>query len=131
MIFVDSSVWVDYFNGTITPETNYLDDALTHQIILTGDLILTEVLQGFREQKDYDTAKRLLLKLPVRQMLDIDIAIKSADNYRELRRRGITIRKTIDCLIATFCIEHQFSLLHNDNDFEPFEFYLSLPVIHP
>jgi len=67
----------------ITPETNYLDDALTHQLILTGDLILTEVLQGFREQKDYDTAKRLLLKLPVHRMLDIDIAIKSADNYRE------------------------------------------------
>jgi len=83
MIFVDSSVWVDYFNGIITPETNYLDDALTHQLILTGDLILTEVLQGFREQKDYDTAKRLLLKLPVHRMLDIDIAIKSADNYRE------------------------------------------------
>ncbi len=130
MIFVDSSVWVDYFNGIITPETNYLDDALTHQLILTGDLILTEVLQGFREQKDYDTAKRLLLKLPVHRMLDIDIAIKSADNYRELRRKGVTIRKTIDCLIATFCIEQQFPLLHNDNDFEPFERYLSLPVIH-
>ncbi len=131
MIFVDSSVWIDYFNGVISPETNYLDVALASQFVLSGDLILAEVLQGFRTQKDYDDAKRLLLNLRPYRLVSVSLAVKSAENYRELRAKGITIRKTTDCLIATFCIEKNLALLHSDKDFEPFEKHLSLVVVHP
>ncbi len=127
-IFVDSSVWIDYFNGSPTPQADALDAALRHEQVLMGDLILTEVLQGFRHQRDYDVAKRLLLALPFYTMLDRDIAVQSADHYRFLRLQGITVRKTIDCLIATFCIHHNLPLLHADNDFEPFVEYFNLNI---
>jgi len=129
MWIVDSSVWIDYFNGKITHETNLLHTALGYRPIGIGDIILLEVLQGFRHQRDFNAARQALLRFPVFTMGGVDIAIKSAENYRFLRRKGITVRKTIDCLIATFVIEHDFWLLHSDRDFEPFERYLGLKVV--
>jgi predicted nucleic acid-binding protein len=126
MIIVDSSVWIDYFNGTETPETNKLDKLLGVEAIAIGDLILTEVLQGFRSDTEYQTAKELLTSLTIFEMLGLEIALKSVDNYRFLRKRGITIRKTADVIIATFCIENQSSLLFSDKDFLPFVHHLGL-----
>ncbi|MBI2802038.1 MAG: PIN domain nuclease [Gammaproteobacteria bacterium] len=120
MILVDSSVWVDYFNGTASSETDFLDAALGAEPIAIGDLILVEVLQGFRSNSDYDTAKALLLNLTCFDLLGTKIAIKAAYNYRTLRRRGVTVRKTVDCIIATFCIERNIPLLYTDRDFNPF-----------
>ena len=128
MIFVDSSVWIAYFNGNVTPETTRLDDLLGQEPIGLGDLILAEVLQGFRLDKDYRTAEKLLTSLSIFQLLGKEMAIKSANNYRTLRKQGITIRKTADVIIATFCIEHDLSLLHADKDFLPFVTHLDL---HP
>lgn len=130
-LLVDSSVWIDYFNGVITQETDYLHRALGQEMIFTGDLMLAEVLQGFRLQKDFDRARTALLKFRVVEMVGVDTAVKSAQNYRFLRAKGITIRKTIDCLIATFCIENNLALLHADRDFDPFEQHLNLQVRHP
>ncbi len=130
MWLIDSSVWIDYFNGTQTPQTNRLDSALGVRPLAVGDIILTEVLQGFRHRKDFELAKSALLTLDVFQLGGVDLAIKSAENFRTLRRRGITVRKTIDCLIATFAIENNFPLLHTDRDFDPFEKYLGLTVVH-
>lgn len=126
MIIVDSSVWIDYFNGAETPETNKLDVLLGVEQIAIGDLILTEVLQGFRSDEGYQTAKELLTSLQIFEMLGLNIAIKSVDNYRFLRKRGITIRKTTDVIIATFCIENQNPLLFSDKDFIPFVNHLGL-----
>ena len=130
MIVVDSSVWIDYFNGKITAQTNLLDGLLDAELIVIGDLILTEVLQGFHHDKDYRQAKKLFGSLVFVEMLGKDIAIKSADNYRFLRKKGITVRKTIDVIIGTFCIETESSLLHCDRDFDPLEKHLKLTVIH-
>lgn len=129
MIIVDSSVWIAYFNGVSIPQTDRLDTLLGHEELALGDIILTEVLQGFRFDKDYQTAKRLLTALPVYELLGSDIAIKSADNFRTLRRKGITVRKTVDVIIATFCIENDFSLLHADKDFDAFEQHLNLKAL--
>ena len=129
MIFVDSSVWIDYFNGKITEQTNLLDSLLGREPIVVGDLILTEVLQGFREDKDFERAKRLFECLVFRPMLGKELAIKSAENYRCLRSKGITIAKTIDVMIATFCIENNLPLLHSDKDFEPMAKYLGLEAL--
>lgn len=131
MMLVDSSVWIDYFNGTITPQTDYLDSILGVEEIVVGDLILAEVLQGFRLDKDYRAAHKALCAFPIVNLVGQQIALKSVENYRALRKQGITIRKTIDCLIATFCIEHAMDLLHADSDFEPFEQRLHLNVVHP
>jgi hypothetical protein len=129
MILVDSSVWIDYFNGKTTPKTDWLDSALGNQPILIGDIILTEVLQGFRNDEDFKTAKSLLLDFPVMGMLGQELAIISALNYRRLRKRGVTIRKTIDVIIGSFCIYNNFSLLHDDRDFGPLEKYLNLKAV--
>lgn len=126
MILVDSSVWVDYFNGVRSRETDFLDSTLGVEPVAIGDLILTEVLQGFRSDSDYQTAKSLLLGLTVFELLGQDLAIKAADNYRALRRRGVTVRKTADCIIATFSIERGIPLLYIDRDFEPFAKSLGL-----
>lgn len=126
MIFVDSSVWIDYFNGRVSAETDFLDNLLGKEPIGTGDLILIEVLQGFKHDTDYNTAKELLTSLKVFTLGGQEVAIKSADNFRLLRKRGITVRKTIDVLIATFCIERELALLHSDKDFKPFHEYLKL-----
>ncbi len=129
MIIVDSSVWIGYFNGETTPETETLDRLLGRAPIALGDLILTEVLQGFRHDRDYRTARDLLTTLETFSLVSQEIAIKSAENYRYLRRLGISIRKTIDTIIATFCIENGFTLLHADKDFEPFATHLDLRVM--
>ena len=129
MIIVDSSVWIDYFNGRDTPETDKLDRLLGEELLGIGDLILTEVLQGFRADKDYRTAKQVLTSLTVFNILDLEIAIKSAENFRTLRKQGITIRKTNDVIIATFCIKNNHSLLFSDKDFLPFMNYLRLNAV--
>lgn len=131
MMLIDSSVWIDYFNGTITPQTNHLDKILGVEEIVIGDLILAEVLQGFRLDKDDNAAKEAMYTFPILHLVGKDMALKSADNYRFLRKRGVTIRKTLDCLIATFCIEHTLDILHADSDFDPFEQHLHLNVVHP
>lgn len=130
MILVDTTVWVDYFNNRRTLQTDYLDFLLTRQPILIGDLILGETLQGFRIDTDFDAARHALLRLPQVQILNTEIAVQSARNYRALRKIGITIPKTIDCFIATYCIESGHDLLHNDHDFDPFEQHLGLKVVH-
>ncbi len=126
MILVDSSVWIGYFNGLDTPETDHLDGLLGKEPVGLGDLILTEVLQGFRHDKDYEMAKGLLASLTVFELLGRDMAIRSTDNFRLLRKKGITIRKTVDVIIATFCIENTMPLLHSDKDFDPFHKHLNL-----
>ena len=119
MILADSSVWIDFFNGKPTWQTDLLDNYLSHVPIIMGDLILTEVLQGFKSDKDYNTAKAFLSDLPFRQMGGYNVAVQSAENYRKLRKAGITVRKTIDVIIATFCIVEGLTLLHDDRDFDP------------
>ena len=131
MLVVDTSVWVDYFNGAENPQTNFLHSILDATPILIGDLILTEVLQGFRHDPDFEKVRRLLAKFTQANMVDTTLAIQSARNYRLLRQKGITVRKTIDSLIATYCIENEHELLHNDNDFDGYEKHLGLRVIHP
>lgn len=126
MILVDSSVWVDYFNGQASRETDLLDSLLGSEPVAIGDLILTEVLQGFRSDAAYRTAKRMLAQLVVYDLLGARLAVKTADNYRALRKRGITIRKTADAIIATYCIEHGIPLLYSDRDFDPFVRHLGL-----
>ena len=126
MILVDSSVWIDFFNGTSSAETNYLDSLLGKEPVGLGDLVLIEVLQGFRRDQDYNTVKGLLTSLTVFTLGGQDIAIKSADNFRLLRKNGVTVRKTIDVLIASFCIGKNLPLLHSDKDFEPFHLHLQL-----
>lgn len=130
MILVDSSAWIDYFNGIVTPETDYLDRILEDQLILVGDIMLAEVLQGFRKDEDFETARQALSSFQTVEMLNPGLAVQSARNYRSLRQAGITVRKTIDCLIATYCIENGVTLLHSDRDFEPFEALLGLSVVH-
>jgi len=126
MILVDSSVWIDYFSGNDTKQAETLDKTLGVQTVAIGDLILTEVLQGFRLDQDYKTAKKILSELTVFDLLGKDMAIKSAENFRKLRKQGITIRKTADVIIASFCIEHGLPLLFSDKDFKPFVTYLGL-----
>jgi predicted nucleic acid-binding protein len=126
MVIVDSSVWIDYFNGRDISEVAALDRLLETELLGVGDLILAEVLQGFRQDKDYQTAKRLLTSLTVFEMLGAEMAMKSADNFRDLRKKGITVRKTIDVMIATFCIENGHKLLFSDKDFAPFVEHLGL-----
>lgn len=129
MILVDSSVWIDYFNGTETLATKKLDNLLGVQPVCTGDLILAEVLQGFKQDQDYQAAKNLLCSLPVHAMLGVTLSLKSAENFRNFRKQGITIRKTIGTMIATFCIENELPLLHSDKDFQPFQQFLGLQVV--
>ena len=127
MIVVDSSVWIGYLSSSAqTPQTQLLDDLLGREKIVVGDLILAEVLRGFRSDRDYRNAKSLLASLDYRGMIGREIALMSAANYRRLRKKGITVRKTIDCLIATFCITERLPLLHADDDFRAFEKYLGL-----
>lgn len=129
MIIVDSSVWIDYFNGRDTPQTDKLDELLGIELLGIGDIILAEVLQGFRLDRDYHTAKKVLTSLTVFNMLGMENAVKSADNFRALRKKGITIRKTNDVIIATFCLENNYYLLFSDKDFLPFVKQLGLNAV--
>lgn len=129
MILVDSSVWVDYFRGTITAQTDQLDRLLGREPLAIGDLILAEVLQGFDSERDFKAAERLLTTLLIVEIGGREIAIQAARNYRLLRGHGVTIRKTIDTMIATRCIVSGFDLLHSDRDFDAFAAYLGLRVV--
>jgi len=130
MLIVDSTVWIAYFNGLENPETDYLHTMVDKMPILIGDLILAEVLQGFRVDSDFEKARRTLGKYIQVEMVSPALALQSARNYRLLRRKGITVRKTIDGLIATYCIENEHDLLHSDSDFDGYEKYLGLKVVH-
>ena len=126
MIFVDSSVWIDYFRGVATKETELLDELLGVEPIVIGDLVLAEVLQGFKSDRDFNQAKKLLTSLVMVDVLGHEIAIQAARNFRSLRERGITVRKTVDTIIATYCIENDLALLHSDRDFDAFVEYMNL-----
>ena len=131
MILVDSSVWIDYFRGTQTPATDRLDALLGVEPVATGDLVLAEVLQGFGSDQEFNQGKKLLSSLPVIELVGGDIAIQAAKNFRTLRAHGITMRKTIDTLIATSCIENGLVLLFSDQDFDPFVEHLGLHTALP
>ena len=128
MILVDSSVWIDYFGGLASPETELLDTLLGVEPLLTGDLILTEVLQGFGTGRDFRRARALLESFDVVPLAGRDVCLQAADHFRALRRKGVTVRKTIDTIIATCCIRNGYELLHNDRDFDAFVEHLGLKV---
>ena len=131
MVIVDTTVWVDYFRGTRNAETNWLDAELDRQRLAVTDLILCEVLQGVRDEAAARAVERRLRELELFETGSVDLAREAARNDRTLRGRGHTVRKTVDCLIATFCLRGQHSLLHRDRDFDPFERLLGLAVVHP
>lgn len=129
MIVADTSVWIDFFNGVPSAGTEALRPALRDAQVLMGDLILAELLQGFRSDDVYRSVRERLSALDVVTLGGRDVALASAENYRLLRVKGITVRKTIDMIIATFCVRHSLSLLHNDRDFDPMQRHLGLRVV--
>ncbi len=129
MILPESSVWAGYFSGSMNPKTELLEEILAKGEALVGDLILTKVLQGFRNDAEFQRAKHLLTCLPFKEILGQEIAWQSAQNYRILRQRGITIRNTTNVTIGTYCITHKIRLLQNDNDFLPMIEHLGLKVL--
>ncbi len=131
MVIVDTTVWVDYFRGVENIGTNWLHAELDRQRLGLTDVILCEVLQGVSDDDVATEVERTLLTLEVFQTGGVALAREAARNYRSLRSRGLTVRKTIDCWIATFCLRERHSLLHRDRDFDPFEKFLNLSVIHP
>lgn len=128
MIVVDTSVWIDFFNGRPTPEADALNELLGERPIIVGDLTMAEVLSGFRADSDLRKARSLLERCALRPMVGKAVAIEAAGNCRLLRQRGITVRKTIDVLIGTFCILNRLSPLHADHDFDALEEHLGLMV---
>ncbi len=131
MVIVDTTVWIDYFRDSVTEHTTWLDRELSRQRLGLTDLILCEILQGIQNDHEFLQVQRDLVKLEIFSCGGEDLAVTAARNYRTLRKRGSTVRKTIDCLIATFCLQAGHSLIHCDRDFDPFEKYLGLQVIHP
>ena len=131
MVIVDTTVWIDYFQGVENAETEWLNTELDRQRLGLTDIILCEVLQGVRDDVAAKEVERSLVKLELFETGGVTLARETARNYRALRSRGHTVRKTIDCLIATFCLRGQHSLLHRDRDFDPFEKFLDLLVVHP
>jgi predicted nucleic acid-binding protein len=131
MVIVDTTVWIDYFGGIVNRETIWLDHALPRERLGLTDLILAEVLQGIRDDAAFKCVREELMRLRVFAAGGPDFAIASAQNYRTLRQRGFTVRKTIDCWIATFCLLSGHKLLHRDRDYDTFENELGLQVIHP
>lgn len=131
MILVDTSVWIDHLRGIANAETGYLNREMSRQRFGLTDLILCEVLQGARKEEVADRLRLELLEFEVFAGSTTGLAIASARNYRIIRSKGSTVRKTIDCLIATFCLEHGHTLLHRDRDFDAFEQHLGLRVIRP
>ncbi len=130
MILVDSSVWIDFFRGKPTPQVERLDELLAQERIVVGDLVMTEVLQGFRTERDFNQARKTLETFDFVELGGFEVALQAAKNFRALQALGYTTRKTIDTLIATKCIEAGYSLLHADRDFDPFELHLGLRVAH-
>jgi predicted nucleic acid-binding protein len=131
LVIVDTSVWIDFLNGATNPETEWLDLHLDHERIGLTTIVLTEVLQGLRDDREAAAVQAELLKFEVIDLIDVALASEAAHNYRRLRQAGRTIRKTVDVLTATYCIREQHSLLHRDRDFDPFEELLHLSVVRP
>jgi predicted nucleic acid-binding protein len=131
VIVVDTSVWIDYFNGVPSPQADLLDQLLGGRVLAVGDLILAELLQGFATELDAKRALRMLEPLEFLEMGGRDVAIQSAANYRRLRRRGVTVRKTMDMLIGTYCLMHDHEILHSDRDFDLLARHLGLKVARP
>lgn len=131
MVIIDTTVWVDFFNGTDTAETGWLDRQLSRERLGLLDLMLCEILQGLPTEAEATRVLRDLRRFEIFDTGGLSLAVAAARNYRLLRSRGRTVRKTIDCLIATFCLRGGHSLLHCDRDFDPFEAMLGLAVIHP
>lgn len=129
MILVDTSIWIDYFNGIQSWQVEFLDNILSDELVLIGDIILAEILQGFDKNSDYKKAKEALESLDCVDLGGKNMAIKTANNFRYLRANGVTIRKTIDMLIGTWCIENYIELLHNDKDFDRIAIHLPLRVV--
>ncbi len=129
MTIVDSSVWIDYFNGKATAQTKRLDQLLGTELLAIGDLTLVEVLQGFDDKREFNRARRMLSALTVVELGGRDITIQAGRNFRKLRKLGLKVRKTIDTVIATRCIEDRYELLHSDKDLELFVEYLGLRVV--
>jgi predicted nucleic acid-binding protein len=130
-VLVDTSVWIDYFDGAATPRTDYLHEALGWGPVMVADLVVAEVLQGFPRESDWETVRKALLKFPVYNLGGLDLAIQSAVNQRILRSKGAPLPDAVDCLLATLCIQKNIALLHSDPGFEPFERYLGLKVPDP
>ena len=131
MVIIDTTVWIDYLRGVINKETNYLDREVARQRFGLTDLILCEILQGISDEKSLTRVLQELRNFELFETGGADLAIEAARNFRRLRQHGHTVRKTIDCLIATFCLQHGHSLLHRDRDFDHFEELLGLTVVHP
>ncbi|MES2297209.1 MAG: PIN domain nuclease [Pseudomonadota bacterium] len=131
MILVDSSVWIDYFHGADTPMVALLDSLLGRSPVIVGDLIAAEVLQGIRDEKQFKSVKKAFDAFDHIDIGGYDLALKASANYRALRAVGVTVRKTIDTLIATRCIEDGLTLLHSDREFLPFAQHLRLKVARP
>ena len=129
MILVDSSVWIDYFRGASTAQTAKLDSLLPRERLAIGDLVVAEVLCGFRDDKAFERARKVLEAFKLIELGGYRIALQAAKNYRLLKARGISVRKTIDCIIATKCIDDGLSLLHSDRDFAPFVEHLGLKSV--
>jgi predicted nucleic acid-binding protein len=131
VVIVDTTVWIDYLGGARNPQSDWLDGQLDRQRMGLTDLILCEVLQGYRDDAVFDRVLRELRRFEIFEASGSDLAIAAARNFRHLRQKGVTVRKTVDCWIATFCIRERHSLLHRDRDFDPFEKMLGLKVVHP
>ena len=129
MILVDSSVWIDFFRNRPTAQAEWLDRNLGVEGLVVGDMVLAEVLQGFKDDRGFNEAKRLLGQLEKVEVAGFDVAIQAARNYRKLRRLGVTVRGTVDVLIATRCLASGLRLLHNDRDFDALEKHLALRVV--
>lgn len=130
MILVDTSVWIDYFNGVGSPQTDLLDSALVEGAVALGDIIFLEILQGIKNDKAFEKTKKSLGTLEQYQLLGTDMVPQCAENFRFLRKKGLTIRKTTDIIIATFCIENKMPLLFVDRDFKPFVAHLGLKPVY-
>jgi predicted nucleic acid-binding protein len=130
VILVDTSVWIDYLNGVASPQTDLLDSAIIEGIVALGDIIFLEILQGIKNDKEFERTKRSLGTLEQHQLLGKDLVIKCAENFRFLRKKGLTIRKTTDVIIATFCIEKKMPILFVDRDFKPFVTHLGLKSVY-
>ena len=131
MVIVDTTVWIDYLRGVNTPEVAWLDRETTRQRLGLLDLMACEILQGLTSEDDATRVFRQLRRFEILETGGVDLAVAAARNYRALRKRGRTVRKTIDCVIATYCLRHRHALLHADRDFDPFEDFLGLQVVHP
>jgi predicted nucleic acid-binding protein len=131
VIIADTSVWIDYFNGKVDSYTDELDKQLNEGNVVLGDLILLEILQGIKSDKEYNKTKKILESLDQYEMLGHNMVTSCANNYRQLRKQGMTIRKTADVIIATFCIENKLPLLFTDRDFKPFVEHCGLISVVP